>query len=511
MLDEVVAYSGARGRAAHYQLRCLAHKRSQRVGDHHATELCDAYIATMAKDNSVSRTTVRDVWRVLEEAGVFDVVPFHEARARGFKPRWLPAGKTRHGKIVFVSKDVRRRIRCWLGPDSVPPVDLVNGWDLLPRPYDPNRAVPGHRDDGGRPVATLCPRHDDHHPSASVFVNLDGETGGGICHACTNDDGSPFTFATRWNHVDGAWWFKPAVQDDAVDRPRLAGQVSDPVGATAIATIEGGTHAYPGILAAPGAVYDPNPAPTARTAVAVLERGHHDHRYLRSRRFAPGDLLEVLRRADKRAGTDRAVDEGWTAASRVAATPTQRPRIPDRVVFPADMEPTYERVETNGGSYPRLVSLRAIGLRWASFDMDAIDVASVLTPTDMEAVRAEVEATAASDCNLSGRYAGLRSSEGGFQVVMELRGAWRGNVGAVWAHPVVRRWREGIGARLAAAAGGKVRLDIGAGGPGRPMRRPGARWDDRRGMLWMARLFCWSDETDRDRPSCFSAPPVADT
>lgn len=459
-------------------VRALATHRGTSTEAGYVVELCPGYIVA-ASGAAFGRTTAVHLWSLFRAAEVFTEVSVGEARQLGAYVRTLRHGD-RYGRFVVLAPAVRSHLATLLDASDLGTPVGGDGWEVLPCPEDLARVVPGPRGIG-RPRKSRCPFHADAHPSASLWLNVDGVSGAGICYACARSDGTPLTFALRVD-ANGIWWARKSggqeeggevVEDDGPPWPPPvpADCAGSPVGVTdRDFRGELGPSEF-GLWRVPGTTTRALPADTSRDTLPTVQLRGTRSRWLDGHRYAAGDLLSVMRRADARSQWDRVVSEAHTACAW--SERTGRPvALPDKLFAVSQSEPTYAPITRHGEECWRVDGFRAVGQRYVLFDLDGD---GVLSDAELAAVLAAVAQITATDPHLSGMSTTVRTSGGGLQVTVELAREVRGDAGAWWRAASVRSWYAQAAARLAVAAGGALHVDMSAAAPGRLGRRPGWR------------------------------------
>lgn len=484
----LLAMGQRRGLAAATLVRALAVHPGTLTSAGHVLELCPAYLVAMS-GGAFSRTTARHLWALFVASEVFVEIGVDEARALGARVRDLEEGE-RHGRFVVVAPSTRDYLATLLDAESLPMFLGGEDWQVVPDQSDLSRVVPGPRG-VGRPCKTRCPFHADSHPSASIWLNADGVSGGGTCYACEREGGGRLTFYLRVDEA-GLWWARRSGERQSREGGHDVPEgVPENAGSTVGATDQNPQGVGGGVSWALPRVEGTSMRPlrddTSKDTVATMRLDDGPRSGLYSLRYAAGDLGAVMRRADRRSQWAKIQAHAEEVVAR-AARQGRQPELANQLFAVSQSAPVYREMVQRGMLAYRIAGFRAVGQRWVLIDMDGDGPVS---DDAAEAVRAEVAWIAGSDPWLSGASTIVRTSDRGVQVCLELACEVRGDLDAWWRDGAVRSWYAGIAARLSVASGGALRVDMSAAAPGRLGRRPGWRVT-KAGGLFRARLIGWT-------------------
>jgi len=352
-----------------------------------------------------------------------------------------------------------------------------------------------------RSRAARCPWHDDRRPSMIVNLDEGGARGLAVCMVCSSRDGRRLSahvarapsgeWTARLSASTLRWWTGEEIDLDLDERPRAHAVREDAAWPeTAHATREQEIDLDTSERALPGEV---------TTASGGILLGRLDGRGMHGSRSG-GDLLDVLRRADRRSSTEREWSKAWTASARFATTGDPedgRSYLPDRLVAVQRMGVASRRTILRAGSEVEIPDRwKPTSQEWVLLDLDHLDRGlSSRSREQVEEVVEEIRSIARDDAWLRGDYAVVETSSSGAQVWLRLRSAV--DPVALSSSRFARAWLRGIARRvvdrLRAVGCGEALVDESAWGSHRFGRRPGWRLL-RDGSPFRSRLVASSSE-----------------
>lgn len=475
-------------------VRTLALKSAQRLdGAVYYLEVCPGYIATMGP----SRWACREAWSLLLMAGWIPIVSAEDARARGARIAYaLDRGWGQHVLLPETFRDeLVNQTRAWMAAGILAPLAEGDpfasgdpgseGWVtiVLGRP-------------GAKAISCRCPFHDDRHPSARVFLNADGRTGGGRCMACVRQDGSGLTFAVRKSE-SGSWFARRSRPDagahatpnrscttnvsmheekteeqEPVEQQNAAEKVVHP--RVVEETIHADRH-----------ISRPLGAGGGWQTLGVLLRSLHQG-LISSEAKLRGSLFDVLERANKRSLWKGQADKAWELSARLEVAGSRFPDVDRRMFLPDSLYHVSDMAETGHIKVDRVFRGRTVRVRevlgwrpWRQrrvlFDLDGLRWGS---DGDVQTFAAAAVRWVRRRREFSGQVAVVMTSPTGLQIVAELTHA-RVAVTDWWKKLHVRSWYAKSAqallklARKHGAEGGIA--DLSSGAAGRLGRRPGWR------------------------------------
>jgi hypothetical protein len=502
MIEELSTRPAIASAARAAILRIAVHPKQRVDGASVYVELSPGYVARVA---GVSRETARQAWQAISALGAWRAIPLAAVRELGLRIRRLGEG-AKWGQHLLVKDGVVRAAELVaerLGlRRPVPSEALGEGWEELDAP-----------ERRGSRLVVRCPYHDDEHPSMILNSNQDERTGWGVCLACRRPDGSRTSLA----------WIR-------TDDGRLLGRLSlraRSIPSSEIGEVEGGEKRSSTIDNPSGGARDPSPSPLdllpswSRSTRPERIRA----RYLLGRRFgdaacvdpvagtvdrvgfarresASEDLLEVLRRADREAATDRTAHTAELAAYELATASREQERDP-RALLPdlyvsidRSVPAAWTEIPLRSGRVVRTPSAwRPVVVEWVGVDLDGFEDGPIGNASLALAGR-RLEALARTSTALSGRVAVVRTSHRGVQALFELAApSFRPE--RFHADPSVRALLRALDrasldeVRAAGFEGGHADPSVHA--PGRYVRRPGARFA-KDGAPYVARLAFASED-----------------
>lgn len=334
-----------------------------------------------------------------------------------------------------------------------------------------------------RSRSARCPWHDDRRPSMIVNLDESGARGLAVCMVCASRDGRRLSahiarspsgeWTGRLSASTLRWWTGEEVDLDLDERPRARGGRDetvwpDPAPSSREQEIDLDTSAR----SIPGAL----PSGSGEVVLGRLDgRGLHGSR-------SRGDLVDVLRRADRRSSTESEWSKAWTASARFGTAGERedgRSYLPDRLVSVQRMGVASRRTILRAGSEVEIPDRwRPISQEWVLLDLDHLERGiSSRSREQVEEVVEEVRSIARDDGWLRGDYAVVETSSSGAQVWLRLRSAV--DPAALSSSRFARAWLRGLARRvvdrLRAVGCGEAVVDESAWGSHRFGRRPGWR------------------------------------
>lgn len=498
-------------------------------GKEYYVENCIRFI----ENRGYSYGGVRTAWKLLEGAGIWSQEEAGEMRKRGWKVRKLRPGQ-RYGQHVWMSKEVWKGL-CEIGEGDgvVGRETKLEGWKEV---YALEHPVAGKRGEGGKPAKASCPFHEDRKPSASIWLNEDGVSGGGICFRCMAEGGGNLTFAVK--QVEGKYYARAKQGEEGskdtsrhsyegkedlvweVEAQRwegLATQIEVPTAGKPVErqnreekAQESGKKelkwgSYSGWGHKPVEykgerdffAYGLERVEVVQTAVVQLERGE-SYSYLSQPTYKEGSVYEVLEKEEKMSQWPSRVK----AAQEWECEQEQNPGgawLPDRLMHVSQVKYEKRWVGCGGNQFPVYENAQAVYQRNILLDIDNMEKN---TRAEQEAIHGWVQSRTQGDRRCSGRYGVVQTSPTGIQIWLELNKVYKAK--GFFEEIQVKQWLLNLQVELRivlkeCGAGGEI--DPSAFAAGRLGRRPGWRTLKTGGKYRSCLLYLNKEAKTPDNPA----------